>query len=216
MNANSRNDVMKEKRIQARAKRTFDIVFAVLGLLVFLIPIMVISLALLASQGRPIVFRQKRPGLNEAPFELVKFRTMIPQDDGRLVGSAIDADAGRLTSAGRWLRATSLDELPTLWNVLKGEMSIVGPRPLLMQYLPLYDSEQRRRHLMRPGITGLAQVNGRNGLPWEKRFEYDVRYIDNWSLLLDWKILFLTVYKVVTRDGISAPGSATSPPFRRP
>lgn len=207
---------MKEKKAQASAKRMFDIVFSVVGLGVCLIPIVIISLELLAIQGRPIFFRQKRPGLNEKPFELVKFRTMIPQDEGRLVGPAVDADAVRLTSIGKWLRATSLDELPTLWNVLKGEMSIVGPRPLLMQYLPLYDNEQRRRHLMRPGITGLAQVNGRNGLPWEKRFEYDIRYIENWSLLLDWKILCLTVYRVVIRDGINTPGSSTSPPFRRP
>ena len=132
------------------------------------------------------------------------------------MATATDADAGRLTGIGKWLRATSLDEVPTLWNVLKGEMSFVGPRPLLMQYLPLYDDEQRRRHLMRPGITGLAQVNGRNALSWEKRFEYDVRYIDSWSLLLDLKILCLTVYKVVTRHGISTPGNTTSPPFRRP
>jgi lipopolysaccharide/colanic/teichoic acid biosynthesis glycosyltransferase len=205
---------MKESKAQAGAKRTFDIVFSAVGLLVFLLPIAVISLLLLALQGRPIFFRQTRPGLNEVPFELVKFRTMVPLDARR--AAAADADAGRLTRIGKWLRATSLDELPTLWNVLKGEMSFVGPRPLLMQYLALYDAEQRRRHLMRPGITGLAQVNGRNALSWEKRFEYDVRYVENWSLLLDWKIMCRTVYKVIARDGINTPGSETSPPFRRP
>lgn len=196
-------------------KRMFDIALSLVGLAVSLIPIAVVSALLLSTQGRPIFFKQRRPGRNEVPFELVKFRTMIPEDEGRRVASVTDADAGRLTTIGKWLRVTSLDELPTLWNVLKGEMSIVGPRPLLMQYLPLYDDEQRRRHLMRPGITGLAQVNGRNALSWEKKFEYDVRYIDNWSLLLDWKILCLTVYKVVRRHGINAPGNATSPPFRR-
>jgi sugar transferase EpsL len=209
---------MQAKKAQAGVKRMFDIVFAVMGLAVFLIPIAVISLALLVTQGRPIFFRQQRPGLNEEPFELVKFRTMMPPGEGRpfeSAAAATDADAGRLTGTGKWLRATSLDELPTLWNVLKGDMSIVGPRPLLMQYLPLYDSEQRRRHLMRPGITGLAQVNGRNGLSWDKKFEYDIRYIDKWTLRLDWKILCLTAYKVVIRDGINTPGSATSPPFRR-
>ena len=193
----------------------FDIALSLVGLAVFLIPIAVISVLLLVIQGRPIFFRQRRPGRNEVPFELVKFRTMIPADESPRVASATDADAGRLTGIGKWLRATSLDELPTLWNVLKGEMSMVGPRPLLMQYLPLYDDEQRRRHLMRPGVTGLAQVSGRNALSWEKKFEYDVRYVDSWSLLLDWKILCLTVYKVVTRHGINTPGNATSPPFRR-
>lgn len=205
---------MIEGRAQSGAKRAFDALFSAMALLVFALPIVVISLLLLALQGRPIFFRQTRPGLNEVPFELVKFRTMKPLEARRAGGA--DADAGRLTAIGKWLRATSLDELPTLWNVLKGEMSFVGPRPLLMQYLPLYDAEQRRRHLMRPGITGLAQVNGRNALSWEKKFEYDIRYVENWSLLLDWKILCRTVYKVIVRDGINTPGSETSPPFRRP
>ena len=207
---------MKANKIQAGLKRVFDIVFSLVALVAFLIPIAAISLLLLVMQGRPVFFRQRRPGLNETPFELVKFRTMNPPDETRRVASTTDADAGRLTGIGKWLRATSLDELPTLWNVLKGEMSIVGPRPLLMQYLPLYDNVQRRRHLMRPGVTGLAQVNGRNGLSWEKKFEYDVQYVDNWSLLSDWKILCRTFYKVIARDGINTPGNATSPPFRRP
>ena len=205
---------MKDKAVQALVKRIFDIVFSLLALAALSIPIVVVSFALVVVQGRPIFFRQRRPGLNESPFEMVKFRTMIPQDDRRFPGSTPDSDANRLTGVGRWLRATSLDELPTLWNVLKGEMSVVGPRPLLMQYLPLYDDEQRRRHLMRPGITGLAQVSGRNGLSWEQRFQYDLLYVDNWSLALDWKILCLTAYKVAIRDGINTPGSVTSPPFR--
>lgn len=192
----------------------FDIVSAGTGLIIFLAPIAIISVTLLVAQGRPIFFRQQRPGLNEVPFELVKFRTMISPGQTRAVGLSEDADAGRLTGIGKWLRSTSLDELPTLWNVLKGEMSMVGPRPLLMQYLPLYDDEQRRRHLMRPGVTGLAQVHGRNDLEWEKKFEYDIQYINNWSLWLDCKILWRTIHKVLVRDGINTPGSATSPPFR--
>lgn len=204
---------MKKKRIQSAVKRLFDIVVSGAGLVIGLAPMVVISLILLLVQGRPIFFRQQRPGLGERPFGLVKFRTMIPASDRR-DDSSDNADAGRVTGVGRWLRATSLDELPTLWNVLRGDMSIVGPRPLLMQYLPLYDSQQRRRHLVRPGVTGLAQVNGRNGLSWEKKFEYDVYYVDNWSLLEDARVLLRTVYKVLARDGINTPGNATSPPFR--
>lgn len=207
---------MKFKKTQAVLKRTFDIVFSVLGLAICLIPIALIAFLLLLIQGRPIFFRQQRPGLNEVPFKLTKFRTMVPQKVSPQDDPLADTDALRLTGIGKFLRATSLDELPTLWNVLCGDMSFVGPRPLLMQYLPLYSAEQRRRHLVRPGVTGLAQINGRNALTWEKKFEYDVQYVDTWNLLLDWKILFLTAYKVAIRDGINRPGSATSPPFRRP
>jgi lipopolysaccharide/colanic/teichoic acid biosynthesis glycosyltransferase len=161
--------------------------------------------------GSPILFTQVRPGLGGRPFRMMKFRTMTNARgaDGQLL-----PDAERLTSFGRFLRSTSLDELPELWNVLKGEMSLVGPRPLLMEYLPLYSPEQARRHEVRPGITGWAQVNGRNALSWEEKFKLDVWYVDNQSIALDIKILFMTIKKVFMREGVSAAGEATMPPFR--
>jgi lipopolysaccharide/colanic/teichoic acid biosynthesis glycosyltransferase len=161
--------------------------------------------------GSPALFVQRRPGLAGRPFLLVKLRSMTNAHgpDGRLL-----PDDERLTSLGAWLRATSLDELPELWNVLKGEMSLVGPRPLLMEYLDLYDAEQRRRHDMPPGITGLAAVSGRNALSWDEKFRLDVWYVDQWSLALDMRILLLTLLKVAKRDGISEPGQATMRPFR--
>ncbi len=162
------------------------------------------------SMGPPALFRQMRPGLNGRPFEMVKFRTM--KDAIGADGSPLP-DAERLTQFGRWLRATSLDELPELWNVLKGEMSLVGPRPLLMEYLPLYSPEQSRRHEVRPGITGWAQVNGRNAVSWERKFELDVWYVDRHSLWLDLRILLITIGRVLNRDGISATGSATASKF---
>ena len=154
--------------------------------------------------GRPVFFVQERPGLNGKPFRLIKFRTMREGTGG---------DAERLTQLGKILRATSLDELPELWNVLRGEMSLVGPRPLLMRYLPRYTTEQARRHEVRPGITGWAQVNGRNALNWEQKFEYDVWYVDHQSFWLDMKILWLTVWQVVARRGINAEGEATMGEF---
>ncbi len=159
--------------------------------------------------GRPL-FLQRRPGLNGVPFELVKFRTMNDDrgEDGQLL-----PDEERLTRFGRFLRSTSLDELPELWNVLKGEMSLVGPRPLLTRYLERYTPEQARRHEMKPGITGWAQVNGRNAISWEEKFRLDVSYVDNWSLWLDFRILFLTIGKTVRREGISAESHATMPEF---
>jgi lipopolysaccharide/colanic/teichoic acid biosynthesis glycosyltransferase len=187
-------------------KRSMDMFVAGLGLLLLLPIFVLISLMVVIFLGRPIFFRQQRPGMHGVPMELIKFRTMHDEID---VSGDVRLDVERLTRFGRFLRATSLDELPELWNVLKGEMSLVGPRPLLMEYLPLYSSEQARRHEVRPGITGWAQVNGRNALSWEEKFKFDVWYVDNRTLYLDLKILILTVRKVFLRDGISAEGEVT-------
>jgi lipopolysaccharide/colanic/teichoic acid biosynthesis glycosyltransferase len=191
-------------------KRAFDVFLSVSGL-VFLFPVFVIiSWQVRKKMGYPVFFRQVRPGLNRKPFELVKFRTMKDAHDAE--GNPLP-DSERLTPFGQFLRSSSLDELPELWNVLKGDMSLVGPRPLLMEYLPLYSPEQARRHEVRPGVTGWAQVNGRNTLSWEDKFKLDVWYVDNQSLWLDIKVLFLTVKKVLVRDGISAEGEATMTRF---
>lgn len=192
-------------------KRLFDLSVSALALLVLALPLLVLIWLVRRKLGSPVFFRQVRPGLNGLPFEMVKFRTMTDErgSDGQLL-----PDAVRLTSFGRFLRSTSLDELPELWNVLKGEMSLVGPRPLLMEYLPLYSPEQARRHDVRPGVTGWAQVNGRNAISWEEKFELDVWYVDHQSLWLDFKILWLTVKKVLVREGISAAGDATMPIFK--
>jgi len=181
-----------------------------MGLLILSIPLVLLMWLVQRKLGSPVFFRQVRPGLRGQPFEMVKFRTMTDErgPDGQLLDNA-----ARLTPFGRWLRATSLDELPELWNVLKGDMSLVGPRPLLMEYLPLYSPEQARRHEVRPGVTGWAQVNGRNAIAWEEKFKLDVWYVDHHSLWLDIKILWLTVKKVLLRDGISAQGEATMPKF---
>jgi len=160
--------------------------------------------------GTPVFFKQIRPGLHGKPFRMIKFRTMTNACDAQ--GQALP-DAGRLTPLGRFLRSSSLDELPELWNVLKGDMSLVGPRPLLMEYLPLYTPEQARRHDVRPGITGWAQVNGRNAIGWDEKFALDVWYVDNHTIWLDLKILFSTVKRVLVRDGISAEGEATMSKF---
>lgn len=191
-------------------KRLVDIVVAAC-LLVILAPVLfVLSLLVLVTMGYPVIFSQKRPGLAGRPFQLMKFRTMTDKRDqeGNLL-----PDAHRLTRFGRMLRSTSLDELPELWNVLKGDMSLVGPRPLLMEYLPLYTPEQARRHQVRPGITGWAQVNGRNVLGWEKRFQLDVWYVDNQSWWLDLLILWKTVCQILRRQGIAHEGHATMPRF---
>jgi lipopolysaccharide/colanic/teichoic acid biosynthesis glycosyltransferase len=191
-------------------KRLFDLVLAALGLLVLALPLLLLARKVRRELGSPVFFTQVRPGLHGKPFKMVKFRSMTSEcgPDGQLL-----PDAVRLTAFGRWLRATSLDELPELWNVLKGDMSLVGPRPLLMVYLPLYSPEQTRRHNVRPGITGWAQVNGRNAISWESKFALDVWYVDNCTLWLDIKVLWLTVKKVLVRDGISAEGEATMPRF---
>ena len=191
-------------------KRLFDITAATLALLLLGLPLLVLAWQVRRKLGSPVLFRQVRPGLRGQPFEMVKFRTMT---DARGPDGQLLPDAERLTAFGRFLRSSSLDELPELWNVLKGEMSLVGPRPLLMEYLPLYSREQARRHEVRPGITGWAQVNGRNALSWDDKFKLDVWYVDHRSLWLDIKILWLTVRKVVVREGISAAGEATMPRF---
>lgn len=192
-------------------KRFFDFVVALIGLILLALPCLVLIFQIRRKLGAPIFFRQVRPGMNGKLFEMIKFRTMTDAcgDDGRLL-----PDSERLTKFGQWLRSTSLDELPELWNVLKGDMSLVGPRPLLIEYLPLYNSEQARRHEVRPGVTGWAQVNGRNAISWEAKFELDIWYVNNRSLWLDIKILWLTIKKVLVRDGISASGSATMPVFK--
>ena len=191
-------------------KRCFDFVVALAGIVV-LSPLLLIIVALVRWRlGSPVLFRQQRPGLGGRPFTLVKFRTMT---DARAADGAAAPDAQRLTAFGRFLRSTSLDELPELYNVLVGDMSLVGPRPLLMEYLPLYNAHQRRRHEVRPGITGWAQVNGRNAITWERKFDLDVWYVDNASFLLDLKILWLTLRRVLRREGISAADSATAERF---
>lgn len=191
-------------------KRPFDIGISLL-VLPMLLPILLLLTALVWWRlGSPVFFRQMRPGLNGIPFEMVKFRTL--RIAVGLSGEPL-SDEMRMTQFGRFLRATSLDELPELWNVLVGDMSLVGPRPLLMQYLPLYSPEQARRHEVRPGITGWAQVNGRNAIGWEEKFKLDVWYVENSSFWLDIKILWLTLKRVITRDGISAVGEVTVPRF---
>lgn len=191
-------------------KRALDLTAAISGLLI-LSPVLVLIAALVAIKlGRPVLFRQRRPGLNGKIFEMIKFRTMIDAHDDK--GEPLP-DQERLTPFGRRLRASSLDELPELFNVLRGELSLVGPRPLLESYLPHYTAEQSRRHDVRPGLTGWAQVNGRNNISWEERFRLDVWYVDNQSFGLDLKILLMTVVKVIRRDDIAAEGHATMPRF---
>lgn len=191
-------------------KRAVDIFASLFGLILLSPIILILSLCIRRKLGAPVLFRQIRPGMNGKPFEMVKFRTMRDALDAQGVPLPDDM---RMTPFGSFLRASSLDELPELWNVLKGDMSLVGPRPLLMEYLPLYSQEQYRRHEVRPGVTGWAQINGRNALSWEDKFKLDVWYIDNRSIMLDFKILLLTVKKVLVRDGISAEGEVTMSKF---
>lgn len=199
---------LRESRPYDAVKRTIDVVASAVGL-VMTVPIQaVVAGVVLATHGRPVLFRQPRPGRDGVVFELVKFRTMLHPDATHVT------DAERLTPVGTFLRSTSLDELPTLWNVLKGDMSLVGPRPLRTHYLPLYSPRQARRHAVRPGVTGLAQVRGRNLISWETRFEYDVEYVNNRSLWLDLEILMKTFITVFKRTGISAEGQATMTEFR--
>lgn len=192
-------------------KRFLDLLVSLLGLSVLALPLLALTLLVRTKLGSPVLFRQIRPGLHGRPFEMVKFRTMTAEMDSTGV---LLPDSARLTPFGRWLRSTSLDELPELWNVLKGDMSLVGPRPLLMEYLPLYTPEQARRHEVRPGITGWAQVNGRNAISWEEKFALDVWYVDNRTIWLDIKIILMTVKKVLVRDGVSANGEATMSKFQ--
>lgn len=192
-------------------KRFADLAITAACIPIFIFPVLLVAWQVKRKIGSPIFFIQTRSGLHGRPFQMFKFRTM---NTNRGLDGALLADELRLTPFGRWLRSTSLDELPELWNVLKGDMSLVGPRPLLVEYLPLYSEEQARRHEVLPGITGWAQVNGRNSLSWEQRFIQDVWYVDHRSVLLDMRILLLTIFKVLRRDGISAPGETTMPPFR--
>ena len=201
---------MKSGWYKCFGKRLTDLGIALTALALLWPVLLCLALLVWLKLGVPAFFRQTRPGLHGRPFQLIKFRTMRDAFDAQ--GNSLP-DAERLTRFGRWLRATSLDELPELWNVLKGDMSLVGPRPLLMEYLPLYTAAQARRHEAKPGITGWAQVNGRNSLSWEEKFELDVWYVDHLSFLLDIKIILLTIKKVLLREGISAQGEATMPRF---
>lgn len=191
-------------------KRPMDFILSLIAIIVLSPVFLIVALLVKTKLGSPVIFKQERPGLNEKIFTMYKFRTMTDERDenGELL-----PDSVRLTKFGRFLRSTSLDELPELFNILKGDMSIVGPRPLLVQYLPLYNDHQKRRHEVRPGLTGLAQVNGRNAISWEEKFDLDVRYVDHVSFIGDWKIILLTVKKVFVREGINSETAATMEPF---
>lgn len=195
---------------QKHVKRPMDFILALIALIVLFPVLIIIAILVKINLGSPVIFKQQRPGLNEKIFTLYKFRTMadIRDKNGKLL-----PDNQRLTRFGKFLRSTSLDELPELYNILKGDMSFVGPRPLLVEYLPLYNQLQRRRHEVRPGLTGLAQVNGRNAISWDQKFELDVEYVDNVSFIGDLKIIILTFKKVLTREGISSENSVTMEPF---
>ncbi len=201
---------MRSNQVAAACKRIIDLAGALIVLAVVWPGMLLVALTIWLTMGKPILFRQMRPGLGARPFMLVKFRTMT-----EALSSTVDpsTDAARLTSVGKVLRRFSLDELPQLWNVLRGEMSLVGPRPLLMEYLSQYTPEQARRHLMKPGITGLTQVKGRNAITWEQKFHWDIWYIDHWSLWLDFRILWATIERVIRREGISQQGHATMEKF---
>lgn len=191
-------------------KRVMDFVLSLMAVIVLSPVLLIVAILVRTKLGSPVLFKQERPGKDEKIFKLYKFRTMTDEKDenGQLL-----PDEARLTKFGKMLRSTSLDELPELFNILKGDMSIIGPRPLLVRYLPRYNAEQRRRHEVRPGLSGLAQVNGRNAISWEDKFKYDVEYVDHVTFLGDWKIIFRTVWNVVKRDGISSETSATMEEF---
>ena len=193
-------------------KRVFDLFLVLLSLPLILPIYLLLMLLVLANFNSPILFKQSRPGLKGKIFNIYKFRSMTNESDKEGI---LLSDELRLTKFGKLLRSTSLDELPSLWNVLKGDMSLVGPRPLLIEYLPLYSTKQARRHEVKPGITGWAQVNGRNAISWDEKFDLDVWYVDNKSIWLDIKILCMTIKKVIVRDGISAKNNFTMPPFKR-
>ena len=199
------------RKMELQLKRLSDLLVGLSGLLILFLPIIIISILIKLTSGGPIFFRQARPGKDGTIFYLYKFRTMkdLRNDKGEIA-----PDEKRITKIGKLLRQLSLDELPELFNILKGDMSIVGPRPLLVKYLDRYSSEQARRHEVKPGITGWAQVNGRNAITWEEKFRYDLWYIDNWSLWLDIKIIFLTIIKAIKGEGISQPGHATMEEFK--
>jgi undecaprenyl phosphate N,N'-diacetylbacillosamine 1-phosphate transferase len=200
------NDKREYKLYRDTFKRGMDFILALVAIIV-LSPVFLILFTLVRTKlGSPVLFKQDRPGLNEKIFTMVKFRTMTSEKDEK---GMLLPDSQRLTKFGKWLRSTSLDELPELFNILKGDMSIIGPRPLLVQYLPLYSTHQRRRHEVRPGLSGLAQVNGRNALSWEEKFELDIEYVENVSFLLDIKLILQTIKKIILREGISSNTSDT-------
>ena len=193
------------------SKRIFDLIIATLGLIILSPFILLTAILARIFLGTPILFRQTRPGYKGKPFTVYKFRSMTDARDAQ--GNLLSDDV-RLTRFGKFLRASSIDELPELFNILRGEMSFIGPRPLLMEYLPLYSPEQMRRHDVHPGLTGWAQVNGRNALDWQTRFALDVWYVDHWSFWLDIKIVFTSLWKVIQREGINQPGQATIEYFK--
>ncbi|WP_461206054.1 sugar transferase [Clostridium sp. DL1XJH146] len=192
-------------------KRVMDFILSLIAIIVLSPVFVVVGILVRFKIGSPVMFKQKRPGLKEKIFTMYKFRTMTDERDEK---GELFPDSVRLTKFGKMLRATSLDELPELFNILKGDMSIVGPRPLLVQYLELYNEHQKRRHDVRPGLSGLAQISGRNAISWEDKFDLDVEYVENVSFIGDWKIIFLTIKKVFVREGISQEGEATMEPFR--
>jgi undecaprenyl phosphate N,N'-diacetylbacillosamine 1-phosphate transferase len=192
-------------------KRPMDFILSLIAIVALSPVLLVVAVLVRTKLGSPVLFKQKRPGLNEEVFMMYKFRTMTDKrdEDGELL-----PDSARLTKFGKFLRSTSLDELPELFNILKGDMSIIGPRPLLVQYLPLYNEHQKRRHEVRPGLSGLAQISGRNAISWEDKFNLDVEYVDNVSFIGDWKIFILTIKKVFVREGINSETAATMEPFK--
>lgn len=196
---------------QRFVKRPMDFVLSLIAIVILSPILLVVAILIKTKLGSPVIFKQKRPGLNEKIFTLYKFRTMTDERDEK---GELLPDSVRLTKFGKFLRSTSLDELPELFNILFGDMSIIGPRPLLVQYLPLYNEHQKRRHEVRPGLSGLAQANGRNAISWEDKFDLDVEYVDNINFMGDWKIIFLTIKKVFVREGISSETAATMEPFR--
>jgi undecaprenyl phosphate N,N'-diacetylbacillosamine 1-phosphate transferase len=200
-----------QKRIYSRfLKRPIDFILALISIVILSPVLLLVGILVKVKLGSPVIFKQERPGLNEKIFLMYKFRTMTDEKD--LNGDLLP-DGVRLTRFGRLLRSTSLDELPELFNILQGDMSIIGPRPLLVKYLPLYNEHQRQRHKVRPGLSGLAQVNGRNSISWEEKFELDVKYVENITLMVDWKIMILTIKKVFIKEGINSETAATIEPF---
>ena len=203
---------MNKAGIYARyIKRPMDIILSLMAIIGLAPVLLLVAILVRKKLGKPVIFTQERPGLHEKIFKLYKFRTMTDERDEK---GELFPDELRLTSFGKFLRSTSLDELPELFNILKGDMSVIGPRPLLVKYLPLYNEFQKHRHDVRPGLSGLAQINGRNAITWEKKFEYDVEYTKNITFCGDWKIIFLTFKKVFFREGINAQNEATMPAFK--